>query len=95
MSQQYSLGDRVHVKFLFPEGHIRTPAYVRGKTGEVVAYHGVFRNPETRALGKDGLPRIPLYAVSFNAAEMTGDDSLSPRDSVIVDIFEHWIEPVG
>ena len=93
MSQKFNVGDQVHVKFEFPEGHIRTPPYARGKNGKIVDYRGEFKNPETLSVGGDGLPRIPLYAVSFNAAELNGDQGLSPRDWVVIDIFEHWLEP--
>jgi nitrile hydratase subunit beta len=78
----YRAGQRVRVATRPHEGHHRTPGYVKGKVGTVERVHGAFTNPETRAYGADGLPKQPLYLVSF------------PRDAcrVYVDVFEHWLE---
>lgn len=95
MAQRFTIGDAVTVKFIFPVGHVRTPPYIRGKTGVILGCHGDFRNPETLAYGGEGLPRVPLYAVGFEARHVAGNDSLSPRDRVVVDIFEHWLEPAA
>ena len=46
MSARFKPGDRVRVRRADPIGHIRTPAYVRGKTGEIERLCGEFANPE-------------------------------------------------
>ena len=51
-----------------PPHHYRTPAYVQGKKGQVVALCGVFPNPESLAhggSGGSGLPQVLLYRVEF------------------------------
>ncbi len=53
---EFHPGDRVRVREDFPPGHIRTPVYVRGKTGVVKRKFGTFPNPEVLALGRDGMP---------------------------------------
>ncbi len=89
---RYRVGQRVRVAARPHKGHHRTPAYVKGKTGEVVYVHGSFTNPETRAYGEDGLPEQPLYLVSFPQRDVRPTDRGSAEDRVYVDLFEHWLE---
>jgi nitrile hydratase subunit beta len=89
---RFKPGDRVHVRFAEPPGHIRTPYYIRGKTGVVERYYGDFPNPEELAYGKDGLPPRPLYLVGFNQADVW-QEYQAGRDKLYVDIYEHWLEP--
>lgn len=53
-------GEAVRVKSHFQPGHVRTPFYIKGKTGWVERCYGEFRNPESLGHGGDGLPRIRL-----------------------------------
>ncbi|HEY7061507.1 MAG TPA: SH3-like domain-containing protein [Chloroflexota bacterium] len=89
---RFKAGDRVHVRFAEPPGHIRTPHYIRGKTGVVERYYGDFRNPEELAYGKDGLPLRPLYLVGFDQADVW-EQYPAAGDKVYVDLYEHWLEP--
>jgi nitrile hydratase subunit beta len=91
MGAHFLVGDRVRVRTDSPSGHMRTPSYIRGKTGIVSRLHGAFRNPEQLAYGRDGLPKMPLYLVTFDAAHVWGDEARG--DTVAVDIYEHWLEP--
>ncbi|MGH7831611.1 MAG: SH3-like domain-containing protein [Candidatus Binatia bacterium] len=86
-------GDRVRVKMEDRPGHIRTPFYVRGKTGWVEKVHGGFLNPELLAYGRDGLPKRTLYLVGFHQPEVWSAYAASPKDKLYVDIYEHWLEP--
>ena len=92
-SVSYQPGDMVRVRVDSPPGHFRTPAYVQGKTGHVVALCGVFRNPESLGHGGSGLPAKPLYRVEFPQAEVWHDYTGPERDKVLVDIYEHWLDP--
>jgi hypothetical protein len=74
------------------KGHIRTPAYVRGQTGRIEALQGSFPDPERLAYGADGLPPVPLYLVRFRQSELWPGYG-SAKDSLALDIFEHWLEP--
>ncbi|MSO65493.1 MAG: nitrile hydratase subunit beta [Alphaproteobacteria bacterium] len=87
-------GTRVRVKGGDPPGHIRTPFYLRGKEGVVVGRWGEFRNPEELAFGKPGLPKRPLYLVSFRQRDVWPDFHGGPHDSLCADIYEHWLEPI-
>lgn len=89
---RYQAGERVRVVARAQEGHHRTPGYVKGKAGRVERVHASFRNPETRAYGQDGLPKVPLYLVSFVQRDLWSDAPGQARDRIYVDLFEHWLE---
>jgi nitrile hydratase len=89
---KYDAGARVRVANRVHEGHNRTPAYLKGKSGRVERVHSAFTNPETRAYGEDGLPEQPLYLVGFAQRDVWPDYAGSPRDRIYVDIYEHWLE---
>ena len=86
------MAERVRVKTWSPPGHIRTPAYLRGKTGEVERALPAFPNPELLAYGLPA-PKVPLYRVRFSMAEIWGDDAERPDDILEAEIFAHWLEP--
>jgi hypothetical protein len=92
MSARFAVGDRVQVRAAETTGHVRTPAYIKGKTGTVVAALGAFRNPEQLAYGGDGEPRVPLYRVGFSQRHVWPDYQGAASDSVVTEIFEHWLE---
>lgn len=91
---RFKPGDRVHVRFEDRPGHIRTPWYVRGKSGWIERVYGDFLNPESLAFGGDGLPKRTLYLVAFNQADVWGAVQ-APKDKVLVDIYEHWLDPAA
>ena len=74
-------------------GHCRTPWYLRGKTGVVVAVHGRFRDPERLAYHRPGLPAQVLYKVRFQQRDVWGRLSRGQRRPLEADIYEHWLEP--
>jgi hypothetical protein len=91
---KFKPGDRVTVKFEDRPGHIRTPWYIRGKTGWIERVHGDFLNPELLAFGRDGLPMRTLYLVAFNQADVWSKP-VEAKDKILVDIYEHWLDPAG
>ena len=82
----------VRVKEMMPPGHIRTPAYLRGKTGVVERVLGPFPNPEELAYRHSGTP-LPLYRVRFTMADIWGPDTPHPNDTLDAEIYAHWLEP--
>jgi Nitrile hydratase beta subunit, C-terminal len=91
----FGIGDAVHVRDDWPAGHVRTPAYVRGKSGWIERVHGDFRNPEQLAYGRDGLPPKTLYMVGFKQTDLWPDRYRASRDDCLyVDIYEHWLERI-
>ncbi len=88
----FAPGDPVRVRDWHPPGHVRTPTYLRGRTGEVERRLGPFGNPEQLAYG---LPAdtLPLYRVRFTMAEIWGDAAEAPADTLEAEIYAHWLEP--
>lgn len=89
---RYQPGDRVRVRVGYPPGHFRTPAYIQGKSGQVVAVYGPFPNPESLAYGGSGLPAQPLYRIEFDQVRVWAQYPGLATDKVLVDIYGHWLE---
>lgn len=85
-------GDPVRVRKAHPPGHVRTPHYVRGRQGVVQSIAGDFADPEELAYGRDGLPKKALYRVRFQQSDLWPDYDGSQADSLVIDIYEHWLE---
>ena len=94
MSGRFQPGMGVRVREAWPPGHVRTPHYVRGRRGVVLSVVGRFGNPEELAYGRDGQPARPLYRVRFEQTELWPDYQGPPADSTVVDLYEHWLEPL-
>ena len=82
----------VSVKATFPPGHVRTPYFTRGRTGTIDSAVGFDPNPENMAYGIVDEPAVPLYRVRFRQRDLWSDYTGNARDTVVVDIFEHWLE---
>jgi hypothetical protein len=94
VNARYAPGSMVRVSTREPAGHVRTPRYIRGKVGTVERICGTFRSPEELAYGRrDGAAR-PLYRVRFAQRAVWPDYRGAPSDTIDVEIFEHWLEPV-
>ena len=83
---------RVTVKSLMPPGHVRTPHYLRGKTGVIERNLGAFPNPENLAYGQPA-PARALVRVRFTMADIWGPETENPNDTLDAEIYEHWLEP--
>lgn len=88
----FSSGDTVTVRSGNPPTHYRTPVYVQGKTGTVVALCGIFPDPESLAHGGDGTPHKPLYRVEFPQTALWDGYNGPSTDRLQVDIYEQWLE---
>lgn len=91
---RFAAGSHVKVRRAHPLGHVRTPFYVRGQEGVVERLCGAYPNPEELAYGRSGLPARPLYRVRFLQRALWPDYRGSPSDTVDVEIFQHWLDPV-
>ena len=91
MGYRFKVGDRVRVKIQGPEGYNRTPIYIRGKRGVVEVIHGSFIDAGQLGYGK-AENHLPLYGVAFNLAAVRGRDPTSCKDTLVVDLFEDWLE---
>ncbi|WP_299395221.1 SH3-like domain-containing protein [Pelagibius sp.] len=91
MTARFEIGARVAVRAAYPPGHVRTPFFVRGKTGVVTEILGPYRNPEALAYGRSGDPALPLYRILFRTAELWDGYEGSSGDTTVVDIYENWL----
>ena len=86
-------GSRVRVRTSEKPGHVRTPGYLKGKTGRVESVLGEFPNPEDLAYGLSGLPERSLYKVSFRQSDLWNYYDGPTEDRLCADVYEHWLEP--
>ncbi len=80
---------------MFPPGHIRTPRYIMGLTGQVCHIVGEFPNPEELAYGRKGLPKKMLYRVRFQQASIWLDYAGGPKDTLEIELYDHWLMPAS
>jgi len=85
-------GDRVVAKNQHVKEHTRLPRYVRGKQGVIHHVRGVYDFPDTKAHGRGEHPQ-PVYSVRFAARELWGD-AASPKDTLYIDLWESYLDPV-
>ena len=88
----FVMGHPVKVREAWPPGHIRTPTYIRGRFGAIVAVLGRYPNPEELAFHRPGLPAPMLYRVRFRQHELWPDYAGPAGDTVDVEVYEHWLE---
>ena len=94
-SAAYAAGAPVIVRASFPPGHTRAPSYIRGRSGVVDGLAGRYANPEELAYGRSGMPLLPVYRVRFRQSDLWSDYKGADGDTVVVDVYGNWIEPVA
>ena len=98
--RRFAPGAQARVLDLGKPGHVRIPHYVRGHVGTVVQYCGSYLNPEQLAIGITQGPAIDLYRVAFDlqglwAGSGAGRCDAMPGDRLVIEIYDHWLEPVA
>lgn len=88
---RFRAGQRVRVLDLPKEGHVRTPGYVRGKSGTVTAWVGAFLNPEDLAYGRTAGPAVHNYRVEFAQSDLWPKYDGEAGDRLFIEIYEHWL----
>jgi len=87
-------GSRVRVRDDWPEArgpcHVRTPHYLRGRTGVVERRLGRFADPGELAFSRPA-PSRDLYHVLFEQPPVWAEGVRG--DALLVEVFEHWLEP--
>jgi len=84
-----AIGDRVRVRPDHVPGHVRMPAYIRGKRGVVVGVSPVYPFPDAHAHGVPADDE-PTYDVRFKSTELW-PDAAEPA-LVHVGVFESYLE---
>lgn len=86
------IGTSVRVREMSPPGHIRTPKYLRGKSGVVERVLGPFKNPEQLAYNLPAAAH-PLYRVRFKLSDLWPGEH-SNNDTLDAEIYAHWVEEI-
>ncbi|VVE13162.1 nitrile hydratase subunit beta [Pandoraea cepalis] len=88
---QLDIGDVVRVKADFVPGHIRLPAYIRGKKGTIVGVSPEYPFADAAAHGLES-PKQRSYDVCFKTSDIWPKDSGSHE--VHVGVFHSYLEKV-
>ena len=88
-SDRFLPGDRVRVKTDLVPGHVRMPAYVRGKVGVVVSESPAYPFPDAHAHGIAAEDE-PTFDVRFDAADLW--PTAADAAAVHVGIFRSYLE---
>ena len=91
-TDSFEVGDVVRVRTLHATGHSRAPRYVHGKQGVVTHITPPFRVPDANAHGEE-YPAQSTYHVRFNSSELWSD-SAEPNTSVVVDLWQMYLEAI-
>jgi len=87
---RFAVDDPVRVRRMHPTGHTRCPRYVRGAQGTVLAVRPAQRLPD---LAVQGETRVEAYySVAFGPSELWGDDAEPGASTVVVDLWESYLE---
>ena len=89
--ERFKPGDRVRVKEDFVPGHVRMPAYIRGRTGVVVSETPAYPFPDAHAHGVSAQDE-PTYDVRFRSEDLW-PNSADPA-LVHVGVFQSYLERV-
>ena len=89
---KFKRGDKVKVLTGTPKGHCRTPFYLRGHEGVIEDMLSAFGDPERLAYHETGLPKRELYRVRFDHTRLWPGYRAAAGDTVVADVYEHWLE---
>ena len=87
--ERFLAGDRVKVRTDLVAGHVRLPAYIRGKVGTVVSESPAYPFPDAHAHGVKADDE-PTYDVRFSAEDLW-PNSTDPA-FVHVGVFQSYLE---
>jgi hypothetical protein len=90
--EKFRLGDHVRVREDYVPGHVRMPAYIRGKTGVVVGESPAYPFPDAHAHGVEAQDE-PTYDVQFRSEDLWPNSS----DAALVHagVFQSYLERAG
>jgi hypothetical protein len=89
--QSFAIGETVRIRNEFVSGHVRVPAYVRGKTGTIVYVSAPAPFPDAAGHNMQAAME-PTYDVRFRSRDLWPDAS----DEVLnhVAVFQSYLEKV-
>ena len=86
---RFNIGDTVRVKSDFVPGHVRMPAYLRGKSGRVISRSSAFPFPDAEAHGVPSTHE-PTYDVLFRTEDLWPGNT-DPAE-LVASVFESYLE---
>jgi nitrile hydratase len=92
VSSDFVVGERVRIAARYAPAHVRTPVYVRGRSGRIERVLARFVNPEREAYGQNTGGEVRLYRVRIPQASLWPDYAGAPDDVLEIEVFEHWLE---
>ncbi len=87
--ERFAPGDRVRAKSEHVPGHVRMPAYIRGKVGVVVGESPAYPFPDAHAHGVVAVDE-PTYDVRFDTADLW--PNAADAAFVHVGVFQSYLE---
>ncbi len=90
---RFHAGDRVRTRDIMPVGHNRLPRYARAKIGMIEVELGSFIFADSHAASDNENPQ-QLYTVSFSARDLWGAEAENPNDTVTLDLWDGYLDPV-
>jgi nitrile hydratase subunit beta len=87
--ERFRAGDRVRVRSDHVPGHVRMPAYIRGKSGVVVSESPAYPFPDAHAHGVAAADE-PTYDVRFSSVELW--PGAADPAFVHVGVFQSYLE---
>ena len=87
-TQEFTIGQMVLVKRLWPTNHHRVPYYLKGKVGQVTTCLGPVDNPELTAYFNKSSGQHILYRVRFTHAHLWGGNQ---TDEIYADLAGKWL----
>jgi nitrile hydratase len=90
---RFKAGDPVLVRKEHPSGHTRCARYLRGTQGVVSRVYDSFVFPDTNARLEGENPQY-VYSVRFNAADIWGERTSEPNETIYFDFWEPYLEAV-
>lgn len=87
---QFAVGDTVRVRLDASTTHTRRAGYVRGRVGEIAAWHGAYVYPDSNARGLGEDPHH-LYSVKFTSTELWGAEQAAANSVVYIDLWEPYL----
>jgi nitrile hydratase len=92
---RFSTGEQIRVADPDAVDHTRLPGYLRNKRGVIdVLYPGAFSYFVSTGPDGIGLP-MPVYRVSFDAADIWGEGKSEPNTTIYADLFEAYLQPAN
>ncbi|MEU5041582.1 SH3-like domain-containing protein [Streptomyces griseorubiginosus] len=88
----FRAGQRVRVRAADPPHHTRAPRYVRGHAGVVRIVQDPCPLPDDEARRRRPVRVLPVYTIAFAAADLWACSPADPRDEVLCDLWECYLE---